>query len=70
MSDDFAIGDFVWLKSGGPKMTVTGDGRGLANVDAMLSGKKVVECTWFDGAKLMHGTFPPAALTRERPNEP
>jgi uncharacterized protein YodC (DUF2158 family) len=56
MSDpQFKVGDVVRLKSGGPKMTVTGYGPGL-------SGVVLVACTWFDGAKAWHDKFPVEAV--------
>lgn len=51
---DFKSGDVVKLKSGGPKMTVTGIGDHY--------GTATVWCSWFDGTKKVDGTFPPAAL--------
>ena len=57
---DLKIGDVVTLKSGGPKMTVSGlddDGR----------GGKVVHCSWFGGQnhdQLEHSAFNPAALQK------
>lgn len=50
-------GATVWLKSGGPKMTV----------DGVSMGKNWV-CKWFVGQTLSHGTFHEDALTTEDPN--
>ena len=44
--DNMKKGDTVQLKSGGPIMTVG---------DKNLSG--AYNCDWFEGAKLMHGSF-------------
>lgn len=55
---DFAIGDVVQLKSGGPVMTVTQVG------NAAMTGKPTVWTQWFDGPKQMSGTFPPEALKK------
>jgi uncharacterized protein YodC (DUF2158 family) len=54
---DFQIGDVVKLKSGGPKMTVTGTGKDM-------SGKPTVGCTWFvqHDTKKETGAFPVEAV--------
>ncbi len=52
MADTFKVGQVVQLKSGGPKMTVSG----FSNID------ESVYCTWFAGAKKEHGSFPPDTL--------
>jgi uncharacterized protein YodC (DUF2158 family) len=44
----FKSGDFVQLKSGGPKMTVTGPAEFKPGYYA---------CKWFAGTKLNHGQF-------------
>ena len=50
----FTVGDIVRLKSGGPKMSVSKpDGGTLGNL---------VDCKWFAGAKLEHGSFPANTL--------
>ena len=54
MAEKFEVGQIVQLKSGGPKMTVTG----------ASDGKKDVECTWFAGAKKEYGWFPTGSLVR------
>jgi uncharacterized protein YodC (DUF2158 family) len=54
------IGDIVWLKSGGPKMTVEGKA-------AMGGG---VICKWFDRTELKTSTFAEGALTKEDPEPP
>jgi uncharacterized protein YodC (DUF2158 family) len=51
----FKVGEIVQLKSGGPKMTVTGTPHDQYNKDYATS--------WFAGAKLEHGRFPEASLT-------
>lgn len=50
---DYKIGDIVVLKSGGPKMTVTGTGS---------SFNENISTSWFAGAKREHGQFPAEAL--------
>ena len=51
----FAIGDIVKLKSGGPDMTVR-TSPGL--------GDKTYYCQWFAGKKLESGSFPTESLER------
>jgi uncharacterized protein YodC (DUF2158 family) len=46
MADKFKSGDFVQLRSGGPKMTVTD-----------LAYKGHYNCKWFAGSKLNQGVF-------------
>lgn len=48
-------GDVVQLKSGGPKMTVTGDTLGAPI------------CKWFDGTTLKEGVFSNASLNVVNP---
>jgi len=49
----FAVGDVVQLKSGGPKMTVTG------------SYSLYVRCNYFDNdGRLFDSNFPPDALNK------
>lgn len=50
---EFAVGDIVRLKSGGPVMTV----QSLPD----LPGRQY-RCQWFAGKKLESGTFPPDSL--------
>jgi uncharacterized protein YodC (DUF2158 family) len=54
----FEAGDVVRLKSNGPKMTVTGE---------LSNGR--ISTTWFAGAKLEHGSFPPEVLEHVLPTE-
>ncbi len=62
MAETLKIGDVVMLKSGGPKMTVTG-------VDKEASTREpLVNCMWFDGNELDTSSFAPGAL--ERANRP
>ena len=51
-------GDVVQLKSGGPKMTVTGVG------NSFMTDEATIWCTWFDGTKKLDGDFPPEALEK------
>jgi uncharacterized protein YodC (DUF2158 family) len=57
MADNLKPGDVVQLKSGGPLMTVQGDGYGNSG--------DLVLCMWFDGAKQVTGTFHPSMLEKE-----
>ncbi len=52
MPTNFAEGDLVQLKSGGPTMTV----------DDPANYTDRVECVWFSGSKLHRGTFHPGVL--------
>ena len=56
----YKAGDIVQLKSGGPKMTVTGISQ---------FGEGHTETTWFAGSKLEHGAFPESALRPVSPDE-
>ena len=51
------IGDLVWLKSGGPKMTVR-----------RIDDNNKCACTWFDEKKQCEGTFYLEQLTDQDPN--
>lgn len=53
MSQPFAPGDVVQLKSGGPIMTV-----------AFLGVDGDVNVTWFDKNEPKNGRYPPAVLTK------
>jgi len=57
--EDFAVGDVVRLRSGGPNMTVDGD-----------SGSRII-CTWFEsGSNIWHsGDFHQATLEKVTPVE-
>ena len=52
MAERFKTGDQVQLKSGGPTMTV----------DDVIGG--TVNCQWFSGAKLNHGSFESGSLIK------
>lgn len=54
MANELKAGDVVQLKSGGPKMTVTGVGDRYGTLTA--------SCTWFVDTKLEHGNFPVNSL--------
>ena len=56
----FKTGDVIVLKSGGPKMTVTG-------IHAPHGGTIHVDTAWFAGAKKEHGTFPQDTLELPAP---
>lgn len=57
---DLKVGDVVYLKSGGPAMTV--------NAVAPVMGKKALVCVWFVVNENKSATFLPEALTIENPN--
>jgi uncharacterized protein YodC (DUF2158 family) len=59
MMGDLQKGDVVWLKSGGPKMTV-------ADEPVNTRGWK---CIWFLGDKQIEGFFPLESLTTTNPDE-
>ena len=52
--ETFKVGDVVWLKSGGPSMTVT-------EVGPMMF------CEWFANNVTSSKSFPPDALTKKNP---
>ena len=56
------IGDVVLLKSGGPKMTVSGD--------SAMFGPSHVVCIWFVDEKRHEEVFPVQALTASISVEP
>jgi uncharacterized protein YodC (DUF2158 family) len=56
MPSEFAKGDLVELKSGGPKMTVV-------KVERQILGGSVT-CAWFHEDKLQHGVFEPETIRR------
>jgi len=68
MAPVFKIGDIVQLKSGGPKMTVTGFPDAMI---ASLGGEKnVVHTSWFAGSKKESGAFPVDALVPVSDEQP
>jgi len=50
----FKAGHMVKLRTGGPEMTVA-----MVYPGDMLPS---IECMWFEGSKLHHGSFVPATL--------
>ena len=54
---NFVKGDVVYLKSGGPAMTVRAEGYGIEEV----------VCDWFREHEFLHGNFQDAQLTKENP---
>ncbi|TCB48389.1 DUF2158 domain-containing protein [Acinetobacter terrestris] len=56
---DLKVGDVVYLKSGGPAMTVN------AITPSMIA--KAVVCVWFVGNENKSATYSPDALTKEAP---
>jgi uncharacterized protein YodC (DUF2158 family) len=52
MADEFKVGDIVYLKSGGPDMTVK------ISIDNWSTAAEVmavgVHCDWFDDNKILH----------------
>lgn len=59
MADEFAKGETVVLKSGGPVMTV--------KWCADRYGERVVCCNWFVGTKLHEECFAPETLQKPAP---
>jgi uncharacterized protein YodC (DUF2158 family) len=51
----FVVGDLVTLKSGGPKMTIV-----------RSNGATTWVCAYSEDAKIIHRTFPPAALVHAK----
>jgi uncharacterized protein YodC (DUF2158 family) len=64
MAGTFNVGDIVTLKSGGPKMTVTGTDKDV------FGNKIIVWTTWFAGSKSESSSFPEEALVIAPPTEP
>lgn len=59
-TENIEIGIIVQLKSGGPRMTVESFGTRLSGDSMSLSSQEdrsKVHCQWFDGKKLLEGTF-------------
>lgn len=54
---DLKVGDVVYLKSGGPAMTV----------NKVLSERDNAECTWFQDNELKDHIFNQGSLTKENP---
>jgi uncharacterized protein YodC (DUF2158 family) len=64
--NEFAIGDVVQLKSGGPKMTVHRI-IGGSDLDVLASAfkgadKGDIECKWFDNGRIESAHFKPQML--------
>jgi uncharacterized protein YodC (DUF2158 family) len=57
MAISLKAGNVVRLKSGGPDMTV------VEEEHIFGKGTDRVRCQWFEGTKLMQGTFPEQSLT-------
>lgn len=57
MEENFAIGDQVQLKSGGPIMTLS----------SLLDNDGTVECKWFSGEEVKHALFRAGTLKKARP---
>ena len=58
MNDEIKVGDIVWLRSGGPAMTV----------DNKFENEVI--CVWFEGTKITCYPFRPHSLTKTEPNPP
>lgn len=58
MSTEFNVGTIVKLKSGGPDMTIRSIGKNYST----NKPDGYVDCQWFAGKKLEHGTFPKDSL--------
>jgi uncharacterized protein YodC (DUF2158 family) len=64
-NEEFAVGQLVRLKSGGPDMTV----ERVFPPQPGLGGRRgyAYRCQWFAGKKLDSGDFPPESLTVVQP---
>jgi len=66
MATGYKIGDIVQLKSGGPKMTVTGESGSddvLSDIEEFSTvNKHIVYTSWFAGSKKESSQFPAEAL--------
>lgn len=61
MSEKFKIGDVVWLKSGGPPMTI---------IEDTVAATSIVGCMWFNRADcLLKGNFLTKTLIRVKTKE-
>lgn len=62
MEQKFKIGDVVILKSGGPKMTISGDKTGMDfKLGRIFNGS--YDCSWFDEKNIKcSGRFPQDSL--------
>jgi len=56
MKDEIKVGDIVWLRSGGPALTVNNTG-----------GEEFI-CVWFVETRVASRPFRPESLTKENPN--
>ena len=56
MSQEFAAGDVVMVKSGGPRMTVSNVGD--------YYGQPTIWCVWFEGKQQNESTFAPEILKK------
>lgn len=66
MAEEIKVGDIVWLKSGGPQMTVDEIGHYEFTGGGPLSAK----CSWFDSKnERKKDVFPLTSLTKERPSK-
>jgi uncharacterized protein YodC (DUF2158 family) len=54
--ETFKVGDTVWLKIGGPKMSIR-------SID-----KFKIMCDWFEGKELQTAPFQPDQLTKQGPD--
>jgi uncharacterized protein YodC (DUF2158 family) len=62
MGSPLPVGTIVWLKSGGPPLTVTDIGR------MQIAGEALVDVEWFAGDVLQRDAFHRDSLTTEQPN--
>lgn len=62
MQSEFSVGDVVQLKSGGPRMTISGIGK-----YGMGSTRDEALCVWFDGLKKMEERFGLETLSKCKP---
>jgi uncharacterized protein YodC (DUF2158 family) len=64
MPEELKEGDTVYLKSGGPRMTID-----KIAVFSMGGTTKEARCVWFDGKKRMVELFELHSLTKEDPGD-
>jgi uncharacterized protein YodC (DUF2158 family) len=59
ITERLQMGDTVWLRIGGPKMIVGGQGQ--------QDGTAVFHCYWADGGNIRHMALPGGILTKAEP---
>ena len=59
VTERFQMGDVVWLRIGGPRMIVGGQGQ--------QDGTALFHCYWADGGDVHHMALPGGILTKTEP---